>query len=395
MNPIGSVTNFPQGFANGLSVRGMPLLQMQPGQAFFLGNGPTLVPNQRASADGNRGTFLDPFSTLDYAVNSGCTPGRGDIVFALPGHREAISDATSTLLQCSGVAVIGLGAGSLRPTFTFDTAATANIPVVGSNMSIQNCLFVANFADVASVFTGVGASITASIAATTMTVTAVGSGTIYPGATIAGTGVTADTAIISQVTGTTGDTGTYLVTKSQTVASTTITTAAKDFAVDACEFKDTSSILNFLTVFTGEATANANDGFSMTNCRISSLGTTAATTAIVLGAAIDRMDVSGNFGVWAILNDTAAMIAGGAHNMTNFLFAKNVLFRPNTSSDGGSFISSSSPACTGNCTDNRMWQLDGSAGIWIATGTKLGFFENYSPITGAADKSGLINPVAV
>lgn len=395
MNPIGSVTNFPQGFANGLSVRGMPLLQMQPGQVFFAGNGPTLVPNQRAASDGNRGTFLDPFSTLDYAVNTGCTPGRGDIVFVLPGHRETISDATTLLLQCSGVAVIGLGAGSLRPTFTFDTATTANIPVAGSNMSIQNCLFVANFLDIASVFTGVGSSVTGSISSTTLTVSAVGSGTLYPGATIAGTGVTADTAIISQITGTTGGVGTYVVTKSQTVSSTTITTAAKDFAIDACEFKDTSSILNFLTIYTGAATANANDGFAMTNSRISSLGTTAATTAIVLAAAIDRMNVSGNFGVWAILNDTAAMIAGGAHNMTNFLFSGNVLFRPNTSSTGGSFISSSSTACTGIATDNRMWQLDNTSGIWIATGTKLGFFENYSPITGEADKSGLINPAAV
>jgi hypothetical protein len=32
MNPIGSWANFPQGFAGGLAVRGMPLLQTQPGQ---------------------------------------------------------------------------------------------------------------------------------------------------------------------------------------------------------------------------------------------------------------------------------------------------------------------------------------------------------------------------
>ena len=32
--PIGgAVTNFPQGFASGLQVRGMPLLQMQPAVA--------------------------------------------------------------------------------------------------------------------------------------------------------------------------------------------------------------------------------------------------------------------------------------------------------------------------------------------------------------------------
>jgi hypothetical protein len=56
----------------------------------------------------------------------------------------------------AGVAIIGLGAGSLRPTLTFTTATTANIPVTAANMSIQNFLFVANFADIASFFTATG-----------------------------------------------------------------------------------------------------------------------------------------------------------------------------------------------------------------------------------------------
>jgi hypothetical protein len=43
-----------------------------------------------------------------------------------------------------------------------------------------------------------------------------------------------------------------------------------------------------------------------------------------------------------------------------------------------------------------MYQVDASSGIWIATGhgTALAFSNNFSPITGAADKSGLINPAA-
>lgn len=66
------------------------------------------------------------------------------------------------------------------------------------------------------------ASFTASISATTMTVTAVASGTLLPGMTLTGTGVTAGTRIVSQSSGTTGGTGTYVVTPSQTVSSTTI-----------------------------------------------------------------------------------------------------------------------------------------------------------------------------
>jgi len=64
---------------------------------------------------------------------------------------------------------------------------------------------------------------TASISGTTMTVTAVTSGTIYVGCLITGTGVTALTTITAQTGGTTGGAGTYTVSQSQTVASTTIT----------------------------------------------------------------------------------------------------------------------------------------------------------------------------
>jgi hypothetical protein len=66
---------------------------------------------------------------------------------------------------------------------------------------------------------------TASITLTTMTVSAIASGTILIGQTISGTGVTAGTTITAQLTGTTGSTGTYTVSASQTVSSTTITSS--------------------------------------------------------------------------------------------------------------------------------------------------------------------------
>ncbi len=64
------------------------------------------------------------------------------------------------------------------------------------------------------------ASFTGSIATTTLTVSAVASGTIYPSMQLTGAGVTAGTRIVEQLTGTAGGTGTYTVSVSQTVAST-------------------------------------------------------------------------------------------------------------------------------------------------------------------------------
>lgn len=61
------------------------------------------------------------------------------------------------------------------------------------------------------------------VASTTMTVSAIASGTLYPSMLITGTGIAAGTYIVQQLTGTTGSTGTYRVSSSQLVASTAIT----------------------------------------------------------------------------------------------------------------------------------------------------------------------------
>ena len=67
------------------------------------------------------------------------------------------------------------------------------------------------------------ASFTGSIATTTLTVSAISAGAIFPSMQISGTGVTAGTRIVAQLTGTAGGTGTYTVSTSQTVTSTAMT----------------------------------------------------------------------------------------------------------------------------------------------------------------------------
>jgi len=389
-------TNFPTGFASGLSVRGMPLLQMQPGQVFFVNNSSVLNPQQKGASNNNRGTFLDPFSTLAYAL-SRCVHNRGDIVFVGAGHKETISSATILTLATAGVAVIGLGAGATRPTFTFTTADTANIPVTGAGISIQNCLFVGNFLSIAACFTALSASVTASIATTVLTVTVVGSGTLVPGTSVMGTAITPGTIITEQLTGTTGGVGTYRLNQSMTFASGTVTTGPQEFSIDNCEFRDTTTILGFLTVVTGSASANALSGFTFTNNKIYSLSTVSVTCAIVMSSAADRITIRDNFGVSAITAVTQgpALLATGANSLTNVDLGRNRFIRPNTSTTIPVGVSTSATAWTGHAYDNYFWSLNSGTGIWINTGTKLGFTNNYSPITGAADKSALINPVAV
>jgi|TARA_Y100000310_G_scaffold140332_2_gene139713 hypothetical protein len=92
------------------------------------------------------------YGTIDEAVNQ-TTASRGDTILVAEGHTEDLSDATTLNLDVAGVRILGLGAGSTRPTITFDTATTATIPVSAANVTVENMIFTANFADIVSVFT--------------------------------------------------------------------------------------------------------------------------------------------------------------------------------------------------------------------------------------------------
>ena len=326
---MSNMSNYPNGFANVITIRGVPLTMAHPGKVFFVNNSTVLASTDDGVAGADSpasGTYQRPFANIDYAIGQ-CVSGRGDIIFVMPGYAQTITLATEILMDVAGVAIVGLGMGSARPTITFEEAA-ANIPVTAANVSVHNILHVANFADVASYYTNTG------------------------------------------------------------------TAVATDFTIEGCEFRDTTSILNALTVVTDNATDNSMDGLGFINNRVSSLGTTAATTAIVLASVANRMKISENFTVHAVLNDTPALIEMNSENCLDVEINNNVGTRPNTSSTGGSFVGSPG-TCTGVAHGNKFYQLDNSAGIWIATGSGLGFLENYSPITGAADASGLINPAAV
>ena len=139
------MTRFPNGFANGIELRGMPLSVTHPGKVFWVYNGTALLTGQRAGSNQNKGTFNEPFATVDYAVSQ-CTASRGDIVFVKPGHAETLA-ADGFDLDVAGVAVIGLGTGTLKPAFTL-SATTSDVNISAANCSLMNVRFVPSTSDV-------------------------------------------------------------------------------------------------------------------------------------------------------------------------------------------------------------------------------------------------------
>ncbi len=123
-------SHYPSGFANGVSIRGLPILNTYGGNVFWVDSG--------AGGDGNPGTEKQPFGTIDYAIGR-CTASNGDVIMVKAGHTETISAASGIDLDVIGVSIVGLGAGSLRPTLNF-TATASTLTMAAADCSIQGLL---------------------------------------------------------------------------------------------------------------------------------------------------------------------------------------------------------------------------------------------------------------
>lgn len=146
------LSNYPNGFPGGVVLRNVPVLQVQPALVLWVSNVTTgLLKGVRGGSNQNKGSYLDPFATLQAALDA-CVANRGDIIYIKPGHAETISSATALLFNKAGVTIIGQGLGSARPSFTFNTADTAKIPVSADNISVSNIRFIGNFLSIATVF---------------------------------------------------------------------------------------------------------------------------------------------------------------------------------------------------------------------------------------------------
>jgi len=100
-------------------------------------------------ADGGARVFA---SLATAAANANVVASRGDVILVLPGHTETVSAAGGIALSKAGLTIIGIGNGTLKPTITYNTAATATTTVSAADITIQNIVYSANYADIVKVF---------------------------------------------------------------------------------------------------------------------------------------------------------------------------------------------------------------------------------------------------
>lgn len=129
-------SNYPNRFLETVTIGGIPILQTHSGEVFFVNNSGVVAKNGKGASDGNKGTYTQPFSTLDYAIGR-CTASRGDIIIVMPGHNESLTAADAIDVDVAGITIIGLGTGSLRPTFDYDNAA-GEFVIGANNVTLKN-----------------------------------------------------------------------------------------------------------------------------------------------------------------------------------------------------------------------------------------------------------------
>jgi hypothetical protein len=122
------------------------------------------------------GTGEGPHSPLSSVFGTGGalsklqgTTGRGHVIFVMQGHAESVAaaDAASLTSTANSFAIVGLGEGTDRPSFTW-TIATSTWLLDTTNVAIDNCrLFLAGAHAAGSALT-VAAPITVSAAGCAM-----------------------------------------------------------------------------------------------------------------------------------------------------------------------------------------------------------------------------------
>jgi len=119
----------------------MNLTQQTFGKTFIVQ--PTTYPNVDMITDIFQPDFngvVRVYNTISAAL-AATTAGNGDTIIVAPGYTETITTAGGITIANSGVSIIGMGKGNLRPIITFTTAVAASLSITASNVTLQNLIF--------------------------------------------------------------------------------------------------------------------------------------------------------------------------------------------------------------------------------------------------------------
>ena len=98
------------------------------------------------------------YTSLTSALTN-CVAGRGDVIMVAPWYTETVATAGALTISKSGVTIIGLGNGALRPNITVNGVIGASVDVTGANVTIQNVIITAGLDAITAMINVTGADV--------------------------------------------------------------------------------------------------------------------------------------------------------------------------------------------------------------------------------------------
>jgi hypothetical protein len=126
------MTHYPSGFAGGVSIRNVPVLNTHAGKVFWV--------DSNRGGDGNRGTVDRPLASLTKALSL-ADADSGTVIICKPKHAETITGAGGLAFNKAGVTVVGMGFGNQRPRFLMDGGTSVTALITAADTTLNNLRF--------------------------------------------------------------------------------------------------------------------------------------------------------------------------------------------------------------------------------------------------------------
>lgn len=169
-------------------------------------------------------------------------------------------------------------------------------------------------------------------------------------------------------------------------------TTANDLQLYNCEFRDTSAVLNFVSIVDTNTTSNAADGIVIQGCKRIGLGASSATCIVKMDGTNNRLTVTDNYFSHAATTQAAFMPIATGKVVTNMLLASNFFELVGAqAATTGILITTDGSTNSGYLARNLIQSLDDTTEILVTASSGFRFSQNF--YSGAADTSGRLLPV--
>lgn len=126
---MANMSNFPNGFEHGVTIRGVPILNSYCGTVYYV--------DSVNGSDAHDGTYIWPKASINYLIANDVVRA-GDIIIAKPGHIETVAAALTW--DIAGIAIVFAGEGASRAYLNL-TATGSYVSITGASVTMVNPVF--------------------------------------------------------------------------------------------------------------------------------------------------------------------------------------------------------------------------------------------------------------